>query len=204
MRKVLALLALWAFIPVACVHFNTVSTDIAPTATTPQKFPTKLGIYFTSRLINCEVIRKPDTIHGAEHEYHYRWGPALQEALLKSVRSAYTDIAVLQLPPRQGQFDRVISFDLPKVDLVVEFVPGYLRQEARAKASITINMEILDGKSMRPLKNLPVTGRGSSAKDASGFAAYASGQFTKAMEIAIQQLSEIVSQIFITGTAEPR
>jgi hypothetical protein len=57
---------------------------------------------------------------------------------------------------------------------------------------------------MRVLKNLPVTGRGASTKDASGFAAYASSHFSAAMEKAIQQLSEIVSNLMITGTAEPR
>jgi hypothetical protein len=195
---------MWALIPVGCVHFKTVSTDIAPTAAIPQKFPAKVGIYFTRRLVDCEVIRKPDTKYGGEHEYYYRWGPAVQEALTKSVRSAYADVSVVTVLPRPGEFERVLAFDLPKVDLLVEFVPGYLRQEAKAKASINITIEILDGKSMRSLKKLPVTGRGFSTKDASGFAAYASSQFTLAMENAIQQLSEIVSQLLITGTAEPR
>ncbi len=204
MRKVLILLAMWAFIPIGCVHFRTVSTDIAPTATTPLKFPASMAVYYTSRLVNCEVNRKPDTSYGAGHEYYYRWGPAVQEALTKSVKTAYANVTVVPEPPKPGAFDRVVTFDLPKADLVVEFVPGYLRQEAKAKASITITMEILDGKSMKSLKNLTASGKGSSTMDASGFAAYASSKFTKAMENAIQQASEIVSNILITGTAEPR
>ena len=204
MRRVFLLLILWAFSPPGCVHFKTVSTDIAPTVATPQKYPAKMGVYFTHRLVNYEVVTRPDTKYGGEHEYHYRWGPAVQAALTKSIRSAYADVSVLATPPGPGQFDRVLAFDLPKVDLTVEFVPGYLRQEAKAKASINITMEILDGSSMRSLKNLPATARGSSTKDASGFAAYSSSQFTLAMENAIQQLSEIVSQLLITGTAETK
>ncbi len=195
---------MWAVILAGCVHFGTVSTEIAPTATAPEKYPARVAVYFTPQLLNCEVIRKPDTSYGAEHEYYYRCGPAVQEALTKSVKAAYTDVTAVTVPPAPGKFDRVIVFDLPKVDLLVEFVPGYLSQEARARASINITMEILDGKTMRSLKKLPVTARGASTQDASGFAAYASSKFTQAMEKAIQQLSEIVSDLLISGTAEPK
>jgi hypothetical protein len=203
-RQLLMLLTLWVFIPVGCVHFRTVPTDIAPTAATPQKYPAAMAISFTPRLMHCEVIRKPDTMYGGAHEYRYLWGPAVQAALTKSVKSAYTNVSMVEGPPRPGKFDRVLVFDLQKVDLIVEFVPGYLRQEARAQAAIHIVMEVFDGKSMKSLKKLPVTGRGSSVKDSSGFAAYASSQFSAAMENAIQQLSEIVSNLVITGAAEPK
>lgn len=204
MRTVLIFLTMWAFISVGCVHFRTVATDIAPTVTISQKYPAKVGVYFTPRLVNCEVIRKPDTMYGGAHEYRYLWGPAVKAALTRSIQSAYADVSVLNGPPSPGEFERVLAFDLPKVDLLVEFVPGYLRQEAKAQASIDITMEILDGKTMRAVQNLPVTGKGASSKDASGFAAYASGQFSLAMENAIQELSEIVSNLLITGSAEPR
>jgi hypothetical protein len=184
-RNVLVFLTLGILILAGCVHFNTVSTNIAPTATTPQKYPAKVAIYFTPRLANCEVIRKPDTMYGGWHEYRYLWGPALKAALTKSVQSAYTDVAVLNGPPGPGEFERVLGFDLPHVGLLVEFVPGYLRQEAKADATIEISIEVIDGKTMRTLRTLPVTGKGSSKKDASGFAAYASSQFTAAMEYAI-------------------
>jgi len=114
--KILILLTRWAFIPVGCVHFNEVSTTIAPTAATPQKYPATVGVYFAPRLVNCEVVRKPDTRYGGEHEYHDRWGPAVQEALTKSVKSAYSNVTVVNMLPRPGEFDRVLSFDLPKVD----------------------------------------------------------------------------------------
>ena len=204
MRKVQVFLLVWAVILAGCVHFRTVSTEIAPTVTTPEKYPARVAVYFTPRLLNCEITRKPDTRYGAEHEYHYRWGPAVEEALTRSVKTAYTDVTTVAAPPGPGQFDRVIAFDLAKVDLVVEFVPGYLSQAAKARASINITMEILDGKTMRSLKKLPVTARGTSTQDASGLAAYASSKFTQAMEKAIQQLSEIVSNLVITGAVEPK
>jgi hypothetical protein len=203
-RNILICMTLGAFILAGCVHFKSVSTDIAPTATAPQKYPAKMGIYFSPRLRRCVVSRKPDTMYGAWNEYRYVWGPSVEAALTKSVQSAYADVTVVNGPPRPGEYERVLAFDLPQVGLLVEFVPGYLRQEAKAKAQVDITMEIIDGKTMRTIKTLPATGNGSSSKDASGFAAYASGQFTAAMEKAIQEASEIVSNLLITGAAEPR
>ena len=204
MRKVLLLLIIGSLILAGCIHFKEVSTNIAPTVTTPQKYPAKMAIYFAPRLQDCMVTRKPDTMYGAAHEYNYTWGPSLVAALTKSVQSAYSHVSVVNGPPRPGAFDRVLAFDLSHVDLLVEFVPGYLSQEAKAKAQVDITMEVIDGKTMTTLETLPVTGKGSSSKDASGFAAYTSGKFTEAMEKAIQQLSEIVSNLLITGAAEPK
>jgi hypothetical protein len=203
-RNVLICIIFGAFILAGCVHFKSVSTDIAPTATTAQKYPAKVGIYFAPRLRRCVVTRKPDTMYGENHEYRYVWGPSLEAALTRSVQSAYTDVTVVNGPPRPGQFDRVLAFDLPKVVLLVEFVPGYLSQEAKAKAQVDIAMEVIDGKTMMTIKTLPVKGAGTSTEDASGFAAYASRHFTAAMEKAIQEASEIVSNLLITGAAEPR
>uniref|UniRef100_A0A7V6DPK7 ABC-type transport auxiliary lipoprotein component domain-containing protein n=1 Tax=Desulfobacca acetoxidans TaxID=60893 RepID=A0A7V6DPK7_9BACT len=186
-----------------CIHFKEVSTNIAPTATTPQKYTAKMGVYFSQRLRNCLVTRKPDTMYGAAHEYNYVWGPSLVAALTRSVQSAYVEVTVVNTPPQGGECDRIIAFDLPWVDLIVEFVPGYLRQEARARAALKINLEVYDAKTMKLQRTMPVAGQGSSVKDASGFVAYAPGQFTAAMEQAIQQVSEIVSNLLIMGVAEP-
>jgi hypothetical protein len=204
MRKILALLIIGSFILSGCIHFKEVSTNIAPTATTPQKYPAKMGIYFIPRLRNCMVTRKPDTMYGADHEYNYTWGPSLMAALTKSVQSAYANVTVVKEAPKPGEFERVLVFDLPQVGLLVEFVPGYLRQEAKAKAQVGIDMRVADPKTLKLLKSLPVEGKGSSSKDASGFVAYAPMQFTAAMEQAIQQASEIVSNLLIMGAAEPR
>ncbi len=202
MRNILVILLLGSFMLAGCIHYKEVSTNIAPTATTPQKYTTKLGVYFSPRLRNCMVTRKPDTMYGGAHEYNYVWGPSLVAALTKSVQSAYAHVTVVKDPPKPGDFERVIAFDLPWVDLVVEFVPGYLRQEAKARAYLKVTVEVYDGKTMKMLRSMPVEGRGTSSKDASGFVAYAPMQFTAAMEKAIQQLSEIVSNLVISGGAE--
>lgn len=203
MRHVIVLLIIGSFILTGCIHYKEVSTNIAPTAATPQKYTARMGVYFTPRLRNCMVTRKPDTMYGQAHEYNYVWGPSLVAALTKSVRSAYADVTVANEPPKPGDFERVLVFDLPWVDLLVEFVPGYLNQEAKAKANIKISIEVYDGKTGKLLRTMPVEASGSSSKDASGFVAYAPMQFTAAMERAFQQLSEIVSNLLINGGAEP-
>jgi hypothetical protein len=204
MRKVLTLLIIGSLILLGCIHFKEVSTNIAPTATTAQKYSTQMGVYFTPRLRNCMVTRKPDTMYGQAHEYNYVWGPSLVAALTKSVQSAYANVTVVNERPKPGDFERVLVFDLPWVDLLVEFVPGYLNQVAKAKASIKLNVEVYDGKTMKLVRTMPVEAKGSSSKDASGFVAHASMQFTAAMETAIQELSEIASNLLISGAAEPR
>jgi hypothetical protein len=135
------------------VHFKSVSTDIAPTATTPQKYPAKMGTYFAPRLRRCVVTRKPHTMYGAWNEYRYVWGPSVETTLTKSVRSAYVDVTVVNGPPRPGEYERVLAFDLPQVRLLVVFVPGYLRQEAKAKAEVDITMETIDGKTHEDHQN---------------------------------------------------
>jgi hypothetical protein len=150
------------------------------------------------------VAVRSDSKYGTRHQYTYNWGPALQAALTKSVQAAYSQVSVVKVPPRPGEFERVIAFDLQESKLQVEFIPGYLRQDAKAQAEIAVNLEVLDGKSMRTLRMWPASGKGSSIKDASGFVAYAPMQFSLAMEIAIQQLSEIVTNLLIPGSAEPR
>lgn len=205
MRKMLILLILMVVAPAGCVqHFTTVTTEISPTATTPLKNPAKTAVFFSAKLLNHEVNVRPDTRYGTEHQYTYNWGPALQAALTKSVQAVYSQVTVAKVPPRPGEFERVIAFDIRESKVLVEFIPGYLRQEAKAQAEVTIAMEILDGKFMRTLRMFPASGKGSSIKDASGFAAYAPGQFSLAMEKAIQQLSEIVSNLLMPGSAEKR
>jgi hypothetical protein len=204
MRNILVLLIIGSFMLAGCIHYKEVSTNIAPTATMAEKYTAKMGVYFTPRLRNCMVTRKPDTMYGSAHEYNYVWGPSLVAALTKSVQSAYANVTVVNEPPKPGDFERVLAFDLPQVDLVVEFVPGYLRQEAKARAYLKILMKIYDGKTMKLLKTMPVEGRGSSSKDASGFAAYAPMQFTAAMVQAIDQVTEVASNLLIMGAAESK
>ena len=127
----------------------------------------------------------------------------MQAALTKSVQAVYSQVTVAKVPPRPGEFERVIAFDIRESKVLVEFIPGYLRQEAKAQAEVAIAMEILDGKFMRTLRVFPASGKGSSINDVSGFAAYAPMQFSLAMEKAIQQLSEIVSNLLMPGSAEP-
>ena len=195
MRPKFILLLLVAVLLVGCTyHTKDIPTDIAPTAQGKQKYSTHLAVLFTPKLLENAVSVRPLTVHGGRHVYHYRLGPALRTALLKSVKAAYADVTVVKVLPRPKEFHRIISFDLDYADV----------REAKASAKIAVIMDIIEGASLKIVRRMPAQGRGSSLKDASGFVSHAPMQFTKAVEDAIQQLSEIVSNLLISGGAEAR
>jgi len=183
-------------------HIESIPPDITPTVQGEVKPIPKTALYFSPQLVQYEVRTSPATSQGSRHKYYYHLGPALERALTESVKRAYKEVSVVEVLPRPGRFDRIISFQLEKADVQVEFIPGYLRQQAKAKATIAVILEIIDGTSLKTLRQMIVAGRGSSLKDASGFVPYASMQFTEAMEKATQQLAEITTNLLISGGAE--
>lgn len=187
-----------------CFHFKAIRTDLTPTAAAAAKYPTSLAVYFSPQLEQLTKVAKPETSVGGRHTYNYIMGPSIQAALIRSVQSAYANYAVVNVLPRMGEFDRIISFDLRSSKVTVEFIPGYLDQDAKSTAEIYVTMETIDGATLKTIKKLPVYGKGSSIRDASGFNAYAAMHFTQAMEKAIQQLAEITSNLLFSGVAESK
>jgi hypothetical protein len=204
MSKILVFLTVWVVLVSGCFHFRAIRTDLEPTARATAKYPTSLAVYFSPQLEQLSKVAKPETSVGGRHTYNYIMGPSIQAALIQSVQSAYANYAVVNVLPRMGEFDRIISFDLQSSKVVVEFIPGYLRQEAKSTAEIYVIMETIDGASLKTIKKLPVHGKGSSIQDASGFNAYAPRHFTLAMEEAIKQLAEITSNLLFSGVAESK
>jgi hypothetical protein len=206
MRNLLLFLLLLTLGAVFCggcfQHIGTISPDITPAVKGTVKPGPKTAVYFSPQLVQCEVAASPETSQGRRHKYYYHLGPALEKGLTESVKRAYQDVSVVKVLPRPGSFDRIISFQLEKANVRLKFIPGYLRQLAKAEVTIAVILEVIDGTSLKTLRKMPVTGRGSSLKDASGFTPYASLQFTKAMEEATQQLAEITANLLISGGAE--
>ncbi len=199
----LLVLALLAVFWCGCFHhMESIPPEITPTVEGEVKPVPKTALYFTPQLVQYEVRTSPQTDQGYRHKYYYHLGSALEKALTDSVRRAYKDVAVVEVLPRPGPFDRIISFGLEKADVQLEFIPGYLRQQAKADARIVVVLEVIDGTSLKTLRQMIVTGRGSSLKDASGFASYASMQFTEAIKEATQQLAEITTNLLLSGGAE--
>lgn len=186
-----------------CTYTGTIRTNIAPTAMVAKRFPTKVGVHFTPRLANYEEVSKPATYYGSAHTFTFKIGPALQEALLKSVESAYSNVEVTSALASPGEYGMIINFDLQNVNVRVEFAPGFWRAAAKSNAVIYVSMEIIDGSSMQSLKRLTVNGNGFSSKDTKG-GADAQKQFSLAIEDAIQQLSENTSNLLISGVGEPK
>jgi len=203
MRNIFILLTIWASIFSGCFHVETIRTTIAPTATKTIKHPAKMAVHFSAPLEQLVEVKKPVTTYGKRHTYNYIMGPSLQEALIKSVESAYSNISVLEILPSIGEFERVISLELQSSKVIVEFVPGFLSQEAKGTAVVDVTMEVIDGSSLKTIRRLKLQGSVTSTKDVSDYA-HASKHFTSAMEDAIQQLAEKASKLLISGAAESR
>ncbi|MGQ9689260.1 MAG: hypothetical protein ACUVXF_10810 [Desulfobaccales bacterium] len=201
MPRMVALLWLWTAVTAGCFHFRAIRSDIAPTGKAPGQSPLKTAVYFSPQLEILTKVTKPDTSVGGRHTYGYIMGPALQEALSRSVQATSPDYSVVKVLPRMKEFERIISFDLESSKVMVEFVPGYLNQQAKATADLIVLMEIIEGSTLKTLRRFRVQGRGTSSRDASGFNAYAAKHFTLAMEEAIRQLADLVTNLLSSGPA---
>ena len=127
-----------------------------------------LGFIFIPDSQNMRRLPKPATYYGSAHTFKFEMGPAMKEALIKSVEAAYSKVSILRETPKPGEFDRDISFDLQSSNVQVEFVPGFWNASAKANAIIHVSMEIIDGKSSKTIQRLAISGNGSSTKDTSG------------------------------------
>ncbi|MDP2047169.1 MAG: hypothetical protein Q8L00_13270 [Deltaproteobacteria bacterium] len=186
-----------------CTYSGAIRTDISPTAMVGRKFPAKVGIYFAPRLEQYEESTNPATYYGSAHTFTFKMGPAIKEALTKSVGTAYSNVSVLSEPPKPGQFDRDISFDLQSSNVQIEFVPKFWTSAAKANAIIHVTMEIMDGSSLKAIQRLTVSGNGFTTQDTSG-GGDAQKQFSRAIEDAIRQLAENTANLLISGVAEPK
>lgn len=162
-----------------------------------------MGIYFAPRLEQYEESTNPATYYGSAHTFTFKMGPAIKEALTKSVGTAYSNVSVLSEPPKPGQFDRDISFDLQSSNVQIEFVPKFWTSAAKANAIIHVTMEIMDGSSLKAIQRLTVNGNGFTTQDTSG-GGDAQKQFSRAIEDAIRQLAENTANLLISGVAEPK
>jgi len=155
------------------------------------------------RLMNYTETARPGTQQGSAHTFEFQMGPALTNALTRSVEAAYANVFVTQSPPQEGDFERIFRFDLQSSNVRIEFVPGFFSTSAKADCIIHVSMEIADGKSFKAIQRLSVSGNGFSNKQTSG-GDDAQRQFSLAIEDAIRQLTENTANLLISGVGEPR
>ena len=153
--------------------------------------------------MNYTETARPGTQRGSAHTFEFQMGPALTNALTRSVEAAYANVFVTQSPPQEGDFERIFRFDLQSSNVRIEFVPGFFSTSAKADCVIHVSMEIADGKSFKAIQRLSVSGNGFSNKETSG-GDDAQRQFSLAIEDAIRQLTENTANLLISGVGEPR
>jgi hypothetical protein len=142
----------------------------------------------------------------AEFSYTVDFRDAVVKALMGSVEASYQNVFIVNVPPVEGQYDRVIRFALQyssKPDLK-------LADGARASYTMTISMEAFDGKNMKLVQRTSISGYGMHTSPLPRFFASAndlklagSEALTKSIDGAIQQLSDSAANLLIGGFAEP-
>lgn len=197
------LVSLLTTISIGCTYSGAIRTDISPTAMMGRKYPAKVGVFFAPRLEQYEEVTNPSTLYGSAHTFKFNIGPALKEALTKSVEVAYSNVTILSQQPIPGQFDRDISFDLQSSNVQIQFVPKFWSSAAKANAILHVSMEIIDGSSLKAIQRLTVSGNGFTTEDTSG-GADAQKQFSRSIEDAIRELSENTANLLVSGVAEPK
>lgn len=202
-KFIIFLVSLLTTISIGCTYSGAIRADISPTAMMGRKYPAKVGVFFAPRLEQYEEVTNPSTFYGSAHTFKFNIGPALKEALTKSVEVAYSNVTILSQQPAPGQFDRDISFDLQSSNIQIQFVPKFWSSAAKANAILHVSMEIIDGSSLKAIQRLTVSGNGFTTEDTNG-GADAQKQFSRAIEDAIRELSENTANLLVSGVAEPK
>jgi hypothetical protein len=201
MNKILILLILLCatiFIGCYMTYTGEIRSDISPTSMVAKKYPTKVGVYFTPRLLQYEEVYAPS------HTFKFKMGMAMKEALTKSIQAAYSKVSVISEPARPEQFERIISFDLQSSNVRYEVVnPNFWGGTGKANAVIHVVMEIINGSSLETIRRIAVNGNGFSTEEPrKGDIVH--GRITGAIEDAIRQLADNTANLLISGVAEPQ
>lgn len=136
------------------------------------------------------------------HSFDFEIGKSLCQALVRSVDMAYNNVMEAKDNPAAGEYDRIIKFSLANSNMDIHFTKGFGSRTAKANYSLSVHMEAYDGKKIKLLQKMAVNGNVFISQPASGFTA--DKVFAKAIENAIQQVSDNAANLLISGFAEPK
>ena len=100
-------------------------------------------------------------------------------------------------PP--NQYHRILKFSLINNNLDVYFLKGFLSITAKANCSISVSIEVYEN-SGKLIRKTTITGSGFSSKNID--TSSAEKTFAAAVEAAIQQVSDNIANLLISGFAE--
>ena len=198
MKKILLLI--FCILIVGCAHRVALSPNIRPNAMIANKLPSTVAVVVSDELLNYVEHARPSSWSGSAHTYNFEMGKSLCDALTRSVETAYENVMVAKTNPQAGEFDRIIKFALQNSNMDVYFQDGFLTSTGRANYSISIVMEAYNGKDIRMLKRSVVNGSGFSSRQSDPFSA--DKHFAQAIEAGLQQVSDNVANLLISGFAE--
>jgi hypothetical protein len=182
-----------ALLGTGCTHTTSIRTDITPAAFTSQKSNESIGLYIEPRLMQYVESVRPSTTEMAAHTYSFKVGPALHSALHKSVLVAYANVDLLEEPSPVRAYAKIIRISLTSSNVRVQFLASGLSTVAKADAILSVQIELLEGVNLKPLRRATISGQGLSTQPAGFFGQDAAAHFSKAIEDAVRQISENAS-----------
>ncbi len=201
-------LIIFIFLFFGCVQTpqsTTISSTINPNSFIAHKSAYKAAVVFSPDIKDYVEHARPTLGIHQLPESDVQIGKSLCQALVRSAEAAYNNVLEANASPVAGQYDRIIKFSLSNSNLDVRFSGGQFFQPIteRVDYSLTVAMEVYDGKSLRLLQKMAINGHGSGTQTIP-FGDHSFKVYEKPIDNGIQQVADDAANILISGVAEAR
>lgn len=184
-------LAMCALLSAGCTTTIAVGGPVQPSVVYPQRLPSTAAVLISEQAGSGGVTVRLGRVIGIPQDLYFDYGDVLSDALFRSVLQSYQHVARLLENPRAGQYDRILKF-------LVRNQPGNATRPYLASANdqftIMVTVEALDGSTLEFVQRTTIQRNVTYNGD--------SKSFDKAIERAIQQLSDNVMNLLMAGFAE--
>lgn len=184
-------LAMCALLSAGCTTTIEVLGPVQPSVVYPQRLPSKTGAIISEEAGSGGVTVRLGRVIGIPQDLYFDYGDVLSDALFRSVLESYQHVTRFLENPRAGQYDLILKF-------IIRNHPGnatspYL-DSVNNQFAIMVMVEALDGSTLEIVQRTAV--QRSVTYDGK------LKSFEKAIERAIQQLSDNVVNLLMSGFPE--
>lgn len=184
-------LILLSILSTGCTTIIEVKGEAQPTVVAHERFPTRVAVVFRDSMGSAGENVRPSGFAGLYETLYFDYGDLLSDALFRSVVVAYKDVMRSLDTLATGEYERIIRFRIHGTN--GSGTRPYL-ESANDQFSISVTMDVLDGKTMERRKRTTVKENVIYPGDPKSF--------EKAIEQAIQRLSDDVAKLLVAGFVE--
>lgn len=184
-------LAMCALLSAGCTTTIEVGGPVQPSVVSPQRLPSTVAVILSEQAGSGGVTVRLGRVIGIPKDLYFDYGDVLSDALFRSVLQSYQHVALFTENPRAGQYDRILKVLVRNQP--VNTTRPYLAS-ANDQFTIMVTVEALNGSTLEFVQRTTVQRSVTYNGD--------SKSFEKAIERAIQQLSDNVMNLLMAGFAE--